>query len=251
MKLRVAVGVAALGIFLGGMATSLNAAPVPVDAAAAKKKVALAPEGLEFGLTLEGLSVMYSNYFESIYQESYAQAEPGPALEALEAEVGDKKALIKRNHIQFGNTPTGIDQSALKGEYTYGNGESLSRLRLNDRFTRNFFFFGNKLWKIYDEYDLTGGGNLGSNFEEAVAKLTQIFGAAPKRVTEDFAHGRMFQEARWKTETMLIRAVGRDPILGVVYSDLTVEENLENKRGNRAADPNALDRDVRSVTKGR
>ena len=249
MKLRNAVRLAVVGLTVGMLAGVAVAAPK--DPGKIEKLLQLAPEGLSWGITLEAVAKSYSDYYDQAYLKLYRSTEPGPELEALDAEVSDKKQLIKRNLIVFGSTPTGMDNTAMKGEYSYGNGESLSRVILGPKLTRNFFFFNNKLWKVYDEYDVTGGGPLGSNFEEAVNILKEMFGAEPQRLAEDYAIGRSYPEARWKTSTTLIRAVGRDPIIGIVYSSLSVEQDLPNRRKNRPVDPQAIDSDVKSVTKGR
>ncbi len=256
MKLRFAVPLAAVGLAVGMLAGAAIAKPKPkakgVESGKVDKQLQIAPEGLRWGLSLEAISKTYDSYFDEIYLKQYRKTQPGPDLEALDAEVSDKKKLIKRNVIVFGNTPTGVDQSGLRGEYTYGNGESLTRLILSSKFTRNFFFFNNKLWKIYDEYDVTGGGPLGASFEEAVNAVSELMGGVkPQRLEADFAAGRSFPEARWKTTTMQIRLVGRDPIVGVVYSDLSVESDLPSRRKNKPRDPNAIDSSVRDVTKGR
>ena len=249
MKLRFAVRLATMGLAVGVLAGTANAAPV--DGGKVDKQLQLAPDGIRWGLTLEAVSKVYSDYVDSSYLKLYRKTEPGPELDSLDAEVSDKKKLLKRNLIIFGNTPTGMDNTAMKGEYSYGNGESLSRVIYSPKFTRNFFFFNNKLWKIYDEYDVTGGGPLGADFEAAVNALTEIFGSKPQRLQEDYSIGRSYPEARWKTTNMLIRAVGRDPMVGIVYSDLSVEQDLPNRRKNKPRDPQALDSAVQSVTKGR
>lgn len=254
MKLRFAVRLATVGLAVGMLAGAAMAKPKAkaLESGKVDKQLQLAPEGLRWGLSVEAISKAYSDYFDNIYLKVYRRTQPGPELESLDAEVMDKKRLVKRNIIVFGNTPTGIDQSGLRGEYTYGNGESLSRLIMSSKFTRNFFFFNNKLWKVYDEYDVTGGGPLGSNFEEAVNAMTELLGGAkPMRLEADFAAGRSFPEARWKTTTTQIRLVGRDPVIGVVYSDLSVESDLPSRRKNKPRDPNAIDSSVKEVTKGR
>jgi len=251
MTLRFAVRLAAVGLAASMLAGAVDAAAKKgkgKNVGKVDKQVEVAPEGLRWGLTLEGITKVYSDYLDASYLKLYRKTQPGPELEALEAEVGDKKKLLKRNLIIFGETPTGIDQTGLKGEYSYRNGESMTRMIVNPTLTRNFFFFNNKLWKIYDEYEVSKGGPLGSNFEEAVTALKKIFGSEPERLEPDYANGRSFPEARWRTNTMLIRAVGRDPTIGLVYSNLTIEQELPSRRKNREHNPQALDPAVRSAT---
>jgi hypothetical protein len=245
MKIRTWVAVGLLGTV--GWST-LAASAEPVQAAKVQRKVLVAPKGIRWGMTLAALTKVYESYFDDAYRPVFAKSQPGTAQQALEGELADKKDLLRRNHIEFGSLPTGVDQSALKPEYSYENGESMTKVRLNASLTRHFFFFNGKLWKIYDEYKLAEGGNLGANFEEAVAKLTESLGGKPKIVEPDFPKGRLFQEARWTDGTNYIRAVSRDPILAIVYTDQSIEESLAEHRRNKPRDPTAIDSSVRAVT---
>ncbi len=247
MKIRNWVAIGLLGTI--GWA-AVGASAEPVQAAKITKKVLVAPKGIRWGMTSAALIKLYEGYFDDAYRPAFAKSEPGAAQQALETELSDKKDLLRRGQVEFGSLPTGVDQSALKPEYSYENGESMAKLRVNGSLTRNFFFFNGKLWKIYDEYKLSEGGNLGANFEEAVVKLTEMFGAKPKLVDADFPKGRMFQEARWTDGTTYVRAVSRDPILGIVYTDQSIEESLAEHRPNKPRDPTAMDSSVRSVTSG-
>ena len=95
----------------------------PTGAGAVAKKIALAPEGLKFGMSLEAIAKLYDKTFDDEYLPLYKKAAPGPETEALDAEIKQKKAEVRRSKVDFGNTPTGVDQTPIKGEYSYANGE--------------------------------------------------------------------------------------------------------------------------------
>src|SRR5689334_17489985 len=127
MKLRVIALLSAVG--LGAM--SLAASPASADGgkeAKAKaapqgktgelpKKIALQPKGLEWGMSIKKVSDLYKRVFDAEYLPLYKKAQPGVEMKTLDAEVDDKKALILRYKIDFGNLPTGVDSTPLKGEY--------------------------------------------------------------------------------------------------------------------------------------
>lgn len=71
-----------------------------------------------------------------------------PAMESLDAEIAEQQPT-RRKKILSGTRAAGVDYSALKGEYTYGNKESMTKLVLRTGVTRNFFF-DDKLWRSYD-----------------------------------------------------------------------------------------------------
>jgi hypothetical protein len=213
------------------------------------KKIALSPEGLKFGMGLEAIAKLYDKTFDDEYLPLYKKAAPGPETDALDAEIKQKKMEVRRSKVEFGNTPTGVDQTSIKGEYSYANGESMARLTLRSGTERYFFFFNDRLWKVYDEHKLKKGTPLGDNYAGAVKVLQGKYGAAPKKVPASPDKGQSFDESVWTTPDMIIRAVDRDSIMAVVYADRDVQEDLPKKRRNHPKDENAMDPDVANAIK--
>ena len=213
------------------------------------KKIALAPEGLKFGMSLEAIAKLYDKTFDQEYLPLYKKAAPGPETEALDAEIKQRKAEVRRSKVDFNNTPTGVDQTALKGEYSYANGESMARLTLRSGTERYFFFFNDRLWKVYDEHKLKKGSPLGENYAEAIKVLITKYGSPPKKMPANPEKGQFFDESVWTTPDMVIRAVDRDSTLAMVYADRDVQEDLPKKRRNHPKDETAMDPDVASALK--
>jgi hypothetical protein len=277
MKLRVYLTLAATGLMTCALLTErADAGPHPVlarfekddkkkppargkakgkkDAAAgpgaiSSKRIALTPAGMKWGMSLNAIARIYDKEFDAEFVPLYKKVQPGPRMQALDAELAEKKAMIRRNKVEFGKLPTGLDQGPLKIEYSYGNGESLTRTSLRSGTQRYFFFFNDKLWKVYDEHPLRTGGPYGETYAEAVKVLTKKFGVAPKVVGQDFEKGQNFEESHWHDGGTLIRAVNREPVLALVYVDRSVHGNLASLRKNKPQDPHSLDRDVAAVTK--
>jgi hypothetical protein len=234
-----------------------KAAPAKAEAAESvggipkiKGRIGLTPKGVHWNMNLAKLSKLYEKVFEDEFVELYKKAPTGsPQMKALDAELEDKKALIRRNKLDFGSLPTGIDNTALKGEYSYENGESMTHMTVRSGTVRNFFFFKDKLWKIYDEHKLRAGGPYGESWEEAIKILTKKFGVAPKKVDPDYAKGRNYEEAHWTDGATHIRAVNREPMLGLVWADAAVQTNLAKHRPNRTADPHKMDDSVLAATR--
>ncbi|MGC4094680.1 MAG: hypothetical protein QM756_43540 [Polyangiaceae bacterium] len=250
-RLAAVIGLA-LGASLWGVAEQPAFAKPPAAGGTGtiEKSMQISPKGIKWGLSLDGVSKLYDKVIEDEMLPLFRKAQPGLELDALTEEQKNRKGALKRSKIDFGATPTGVDQSALKGEYSYNNGESLAFMTLGSGTKRNFFFFSDKLWKIYDEHKLKKGGNLGDNFQEAVKALSQRFGAAAKMVPADYDKGRPFDEAEWRDPDKIIRAVDRGQTLGVVYIDRKVQEELPRYRKNKTVDgPEPIDKDVASVTK--
>jgi len=262
MKLRAWLATFSVSVLAGSLVVTASAAPTVHQGAAQakedekakdkKKDTGLpfpAPKGLRFGFSPDELSNFYAKVWDEEFLALFKKADPSQH-QALEYELQDKKSLLKRNLIGFGKLPTGIDQSPLKGEYSYLNGESMTRFTQQSGTRRNFFFFKSVgLWKIYDEYKLRAGSPLGASFEEAIGTLEKKFGKKPKLLKADFEKGRSFDTAEWSDNRIIIRAVNRDyqKILGLVYVNKETEADLDKLRSHKAA-AEPIDAAVKAAT---
>lgn len=209
--------------------------------------------GLKFGMSLEQIARLNDQDLDAEFRSRFLAASPSQSLQ-VEEELRDRKGVFRRSRIEFLDTPTGIDQSALKGEYSYANQESLARMPARTREdgkevpARNFFFFDDKLWKVYEEYKLGPSSNLGGDFDAAVKKLAKVFGGAPQRVSADYQKGQSFDEAVWRDGEKIIRAIDRGDTLGIAFVDKSVQENLPKLRVHKLVDQHELDKDVKAAT---
>lgn len=265
MKLRILLPFLTAGLMVGG-ATLSSASATPATLAAPKKKEAeakdkaepgklnarlkLRPKGLRWGLSLKQLSKLYAKVFEKEFVPLYKRVQPGPRMKALDDELEKKQQLIRQHHIKFGKVPTGIDSTALKGEYTYRNGESMTHVRLRSGVKRHFFFFNDSLWKVYDERKLRKGGPLGETFEEAQKILTKKLKVAPVVHEPAPKKGQYFQTAEWTDGSTILRLVNREheKVIAVVWISEDVHGRLDALRKDKG-DGNKVDKDVEMVTR--
>ncbi|MBK6512813.1 MAG: hypothetical protein IPG04_01520 [Polyangiaceae bacterium] len=139
--------------------------------------VTIAPKDLAWGIDKKKLATIYDKVIDEDYKPKYQKTQPGPALDRLDAEVAEKKAEFRRSEIQFGSVATGMDQTNLKGEFTYGNKEHLLSIDRGGK-TRYFFFIGDKMWKVVDAIKLGEKSQWGKTFDDAVAILNKHYGVA-------------------------------------------------------------------------
>lgn len=274
MKIRVLFMFATAGLAAGSLvAETSSAAPVShaafgKPAAAGKeakgakaakkvgpsevtKKIAFRPKELRFGMSLEEISKVYDKVFEADFLPLYRRVEPGPRMNELDNELADKKQLVKRNHIEFSNLPSGLENTPLGGEFTYNNGESMTHVTLRNGTKRYFFFFKNRLWKIYDETALSKKSKLGTNYEGVLESLGKLFGKKAREQEADPAAKRMFDSGEWADKETILRVLNRGgKNVALVYIDRKVEENLDQMRPNKGEKPREIDATVSSVTKG-
>ncbi len=216
-------------------------------------KVKLHPNGMQFGMSSEQVAKLYDRLFDKVYVEIYKTTPVGPQTKALDHELSEKKAQLRRSRLEFGTLPTGLDNGPLKGEYSYNNDESMAKLDLGNGITRHFFFFGDRMWKIYDEVTLKEGSALGTSFASAVEFAKGKIGVDPKMIEPDYDRGINYQIAEWRDGSIILRLYNREyqKIVSVVFIDESVESKLPTLRKNRPQDPTAVDPAVRDVTRGK
>ncbi len=226
------------------------AKPVVGKAGVISTHVELTPKSLRWGMDAKSISKVYEKVLDREYLPLYRKTEPGVEMRALDVELQDKKQLIMRNIVEFGALPTGLDSTPLKSEYSYGNGESVTSLRMRSGRVRHFFFFDNKLWKVYDEHPFKKEKEkgLGDSFDSAVAALTKTFNAPPKVSQPDYKD-RMFREALWQDKELNVRLLDRGDLSAVVYENRAVADDLTRYRKNKPVDEHALSRDVKAALK--
>jgi hypothetical protein len=213
------------------------------------KKLALSPKTLRFGISIDELSRLYASELDRDYLEVYKRVEPGPRMKELDAEVADKKELIKRNYQEFGSLPSGLDNGPLGPEFTYNNDEAMTKLTLRSGVNRHFFFIGKRLWKIFDEHKLTKKSKLGSSYEEVVEGLGKKLGAKARLREANAAEKRLFDSADWSDGATILRVydLGASRI-ALLYVDKGTEESLPKLRAHKSGGKEKLDPSVASVT---
>lgn len=212
------------------------------------KPIKLAPAGIAWGQSLDAIVKLYDKYFDKQMLPLFKKAEPGPEMDALNEELRIKKGILRRSRLDFKGQATGVDYTPLKGQYTYKNGESMASLTLRSGTKRYFFFFNDKLWKIYDEHELKKGGALGTSFPAAIKVISKRFGASPKKLAPDPKAGRPFEGVEWRDPDTVIHGLDRGDILAMVYADKNVYDNLQRYRTNKMVDEHKLSADVLAVT---
>jgi hypothetical protein len=191
--------------------------------------------------------------FDKDYDPILARLQPGVQQKAIEADRDNRKHAFENSYTEF-RVPTGYDSTAIAGEFTYGNNESLLVAERGGK-KRYFFFIGAKpserLWKIYDEIPLAENGALGKTFNEAVVKLQANMNAPPGRAHNPDAN-YAYTTVEWQDDKTHVRILDRSGshAVSVVLEERSTLANLPMLRARKAEDPFALDPSIRAVTKG-
>jgi hypothetical protein len=263
-------GAAAKGVApASGAAKSGAAKSGPAEnATPAAPVVALEPDGVTFGMSAEDIAKLYDRWWDKQFISRYQRANPGPKTRELDFELAEKKKVLRRIAIFDGRT-TSFDKAEFREEFSHGSDETMISSKLSRRpsdedkpalsekpskdaksiaYTRRFFFYRDKLWKIYDEYRLDPSSPFGADFKEAAARVEAAIGKAAKRTRGPESQ---FENVVFDTGNARVRAVKLpSDKLAVVRSDNALTKEVLDRRAvvqAKAMDSAALDDDIQAV----
>lgn len=233
----------------------------PASAAPAAATVVLEPDGVAFGMSADDVAKLYDRWWDKQFIARYQKANPGPKTRELDFELAEKKKVLRRVAVFNGRT-TSFDKSEFHEEFSHGSDETMIASKLIRRptaddkamkdaksvaYTRRFFFFQDKLWKVYDEYRLEAVGPFGGDFKEATARVEATLGKTAKRTRGPESQ---FETVAFDAGNTRVRVVklGTDR-LAVVRSDSALTKEVLDRRAQQAsaAASNDLDDDIQAV----
>ncbi len=191
--------------------------------------------------------------FDLDYNAQLARMQPGVAMQSVEAERDQKKKFFESSWVKFEDTPTGFDNTHIKGEFTYRNHESVMYVDRGGK--RRYFFFigtspGERLWKIFDDVPLKQGGLLGASFQEAVTKLNVQYSTPARIRAANASQGVLHTTADWQDGSTHLRAEDLgDGNVAVILEERNTLNNLAQLRANKEVDPLAMDPSIAAITR--
>lgn len=250
--LAAGLGLAAMShssdVLAGGKAKKEAAQAPQTEAPMTKKAIALPLKGIVWGQSPKQVAEALDKILDEDYRPLYKEVQPGVRMKALDAQLAEDKNQFRRSRIDFGKLPTGVDSTPLRGEYTYQNKESLMSMTRHGAVTQ-FFFIQERLWKIIVEYKLSDSSSLGKNYQDAVVKLSTLYGAAGRVIPADDKH--FATEVDWKDGGIHLRAIQRsDTALGLAFEDNSTVANLSSLRSFKPVEDNGIDPAVAAAMRG-
>lgn len=231
-----------------------KAAPAAPAAAkkAVKKGIVIEPAGVRWGMSMkqvgEVIDAMLDAEYKPIYQKT---GNNGVESKRLDAALAEEKNAFRRSRIDFGKLPVATDSTALKGEYSYLNGESMMTLTRKGEPTRHFFFIKDSLWKIIKEVKFSKEGELGKDFKEAAVKLTATFGSPGRVIPPNEAKQIYTTSVDWKDGTTHVRLLERsEASCAVALEDQQTAANIDSLRVNKPKQEEAVDPAVAAALRG-
>jgi hypothetical protein len=241
-----------LSLAAAAQATDVQAKPkaeaAPTEPPVVKKAISLPLNTMIWGISPAQVADRIDKILDDDYKPKYKDVQPGIKMKELDAQIAEEKASFRRSRVDFGKTPTGLDATPLKGEYTYNNKEALYTLDRNGTRTL-FFFIQERLWKIIEEKQLSEGHSLGKTYNEAVVKMSTLFGVPGRVIATGSTSGAT--EVDWKDSNSHLRAIQRgETALGLGYEDNGTLAQLATLRANKPPADNGIDPDVAAAIRG-
>jgi len=233
--------------------------------------VALEADGVAFGMSADDVAKLYDRWWDKQFVSRYQKANPGPKTRELDFELAEKKKVLRRIAI-FDGRMTSFDKSDFREEFAHGSDETMISSKLTRRatsesggakdavltdpaargakpvtYTRRFFFYRDKLWKVYDEYRLDPAGPFGADFKEATARVEATLGKTAKRTR---GPDSQFENVVFDAGNTRVRVVKlpKDAV-AVVRSDNALTKEVLDRRAQQAKAPESseLDEEIQAV----
>jgi hypothetical protein len=217
--------------------------------------VALEADGVVFGASAEDVAKLYDRWWDKQYIPKYRKVNPGPKMKELDFELSERKKILRRV-ANFDGRSASFDKSDFREEFVHGNGETMTSVKVvrpaaegsgkGVSYTRRFFFFQDKLWKVYDEYKLEARGLFGADFKEATVRVEASAGAGVKRTRGPESKFENVTLDAGSTRVRLVK-LGENRI-ALVRSDNALAQQVLDRRAQQVqTSDNLLDDDIQAV----
>jgi hypothetical protein len=248
-----------VGLVLTTAGGRASAAEAPLTGAATAGPTpavgSLEADGVAFGMDAEGVARLYDRWWDKHFIPKYQKTNPGPKTRELDFQLAENKKALRRL-AQFDGRTTSFDKSDFREEFAHGSGETMTSVKLVRRpgdggtkpvsYTRRFFFFQNRLWKIYDEYRLDAHGPFGADFKEAAGRVEASLGKGVKRTRGPESQFETVVLEQGKSRVRLVKLPSNR--VAVVRSDEALAKEVLDRRAqlvNTTEQP--LDEDIQAV----
>ena len=249
-----------VGLFVlptaGGLASAADAPLTGAAPAASAQSVALEADGVTFGMDAEGVARLYDRWWDKHFIPKYQKTNPGPKTRELDFQLTENKKALRRI-AQFDGRTTSFDKADFKEEFVHGNGETMTSVKVVRKpadggskpvtYTRRFFFFKDRLWKIYDEYRLDAQSPFGADFKEATGRVEASLGKGAKRTRGPESQFESVVLEQGKSRVRLVKLPSNR--VAIVRADEALAKEVLDRRAqqaNAATEP-ALDEDIQAV----
>ncbi|MEY4548171.1 MAG: hypothetical protein RL685_4366 [Pseudomonadota bacterium] len=236
---------------VGGSAAA--AAPQAPAAAAFE----LEADGVAFGMTSDQVARLYDRWWDRHFIAKYRKANPGPKTRELDYQLEEQKKILRRVAKFDGLTST-YDKADFREEFAHGNAEAMSSTKVLRRggatesaakavgYTRRFFFFQDKLWKVYDEYRLEPQGPLGASFKDATDRIAASLAPNAKRTRGPTSP---WESVLFDTGTSRVRVIklAADRVAVVRADNVLAKTVLDARVKNAPVAKPALDEDTQAA----
>jgi hypothetical protein len=220
-----------------------KAAPPPMVSAEHKKSLAEKFAGFKFGMTKDEVLGVLQKQINERFEEKIKATTDVSMQDRLRKEKKAELARTSSTYVDFNGKKTGWDVSIIEHEFAHNTGESMMERWENDggKNQRRFFFFYNqKLWKMFISLDVSMIPEDKRNFETFKGVMESQYGKG----------GVDGGTIAWRAGEFDVRAIDRLKdygALGLVLEDPSVRREVVALRETKAPPPKETPAVIKAV----
>jgi hypothetical protein len=211
-----------------GLALGLALAGAANRAAAEASKIATSMGDLRWGLSESEVSSFARRKLEEQYDAVIQKTKDNGKKGQLRADLKRAQQEVAKSRVEFEGSSSKWDRSAVAGEFSYGNDESM--LSAKDPEGESFYFFLNgRLWKYYRALDKNNAGGDFKKFSQAVEGK---FGKGRAKKGEIATGQGETQFVEYLDRNSRMRAVdnSKHGVFAMVYEEMATVRELASTR---------------------
>ena len=219
------------------------AAPPPMVSAEHKKALAEKFGGFKFGMTKDEVLGVLQKQIDEQYEDKIKATTDIAQQDRLRKDKKSEVARVAGTYINFDSHNSPWDVSIVEGEFAHNTNESMMEHWENEggkNQRRFFFFYDNKLWKMYISLDVSIIPEDKRNFETFRGVMENQFGKG----------GIDGGTIAWRAGEFDVRAIDRLKdygALGFVVEDPRVRDSVLALRNEHKAPPHETSAVIKSV----
>jgi hypothetical protein len=199
------------------------------QASAEASKIATSLGDLRWGMSESDVITFVRRKIAEQYESQISKAK-GSKQSQLREDMKRAQTSVKNSQVSFDGSRSRWDSSAVAGEFTYGNSESM--VVYEDEGSQNYYFFINgRLWKWYKAFDTRAFG--GSNFKKFTTSIEKKFGKGHAKSGELSPGQGKTQWVEYLDRNSRLRAADNTKrgVFALIFEEMETVRDLASLRG--------------------
>ena len=200
------------------------------QASAEASKIATSLGDLRWGMSESDVITFVRRKIDEQYSPEIAKTHDTRKQTKLRDDMKRAQASVQKSLVNFEGRGSRWDSSAVAGEFSYGNGESM--VVYEDSGSQNYYFFLNgRLWKWYKALDSSAFG--GNNFKKFSGSVEKKFGKGHAKTGELSPGQGKTQWVEYLDRNSRLRAADNTKrgVFALIFEEMATVREIASIRG--------------------